>query len=142
MPDGARKAATELSKVMGTSKVSDLDIYPDHAAATAPAKGVKNGWDNFEYRNGTATRDGPDTVDTDRATLDLNDVNWDALPRLWTRAEKDLGVDKPTLRYIVIDTDIIDGTPSLKLYLADDYGGAYLLANLDGKVLELFAREG
>ncbi|HEV7651026.1 MAG TPA: serine/threonine-protein kinase [Actinophytocola sp.] len=141
-PAGARKAVSSLSKVMGGSKVSDLDLYPDHASATAPAKAVKDGFDNFEYRNGTATREGPDTVDTDRAVLDLDKVNWDALPGLWKRAEKDLGIDKPTLRYVVVDTDIIDGTPSLKLYLADDYGGAYLLANLAGKVIELFPREG
>jgi hypothetical protein len=29
---------------------------------------------------------------------------------------KDLGVDKPTMRYLNVDTDIIDGTPALKLY--------------------------
>jgi hypothetical protein len=127
---------------MGTSKVSDFTLYTDSAKATAPAKSVKNGFDDFTYREGTATRDGPDTVDADRAVLDLNQVNWDALPALWQRAEKDLGVDKPTLRYVVVDTDIIDGTPSLKLYLSDDYGAAYLLANLAGEVMDLFPRDG
>lgn len=141
-PAGARKVVTALSAVMGGSKVSDLDLYTEHAAAVAPAKTVKNGFDNFTYRDGAATRDGPDTVDADRAVLDLNAVNWDALPALWARAEKDLGVDKPTLRYVVVDTDIIDGTPSMKLYLSDDYGGAYLLANLAGEVIELFPRDG
>jgi serine/threonine protein kinase len=141
-PAGARKAVAALTEVMGGSKVSDLDLYSDHAAATAPAKTVKNGYDNFEYRNGTATRDGADTVDEDRAVLDLEDVNWDALPGLWKRAERDLGVDKPTLRYLVVDTGLIDHVPSLRLYLADDYGGAYLEANLAGKVTNLVPREG
>lgn len=139
-PAGARKVVSAMSEVMGGTQVSDFNIYQDHASATAPAKSVKNGFDDFSYDDGVATRDGPDTVDADRAVLDLNTVNWDALPALWQRAEKELGVDKPTMRYIVVDTDIIDGTPSLKLYLSDDYGGAYLLANLAGVVVELYPR--
>jgi hypothetical protein len=140
-PAGAREVVGALSKVMGGSKVSDLTIYPDFATATAPAKSVKNGFDDFTYRDGEATRDGPDTVDADRAMLDLNEVNWDALPALWKRADKDLGVAKPTSRYIIVDTDIIDGTAEFKLYLSDDYGGAYLLANLKGEVLDLYPRD-
>lgn len=139
-PAGARTAVSALSDVMGGSKVSDLDLFPDHASATAPAAAVKNGFDNFEYRDGTATREGPDTVDADRAVLDLNEVNWDALPALWERANNELGVDKPTMRYVVVETDIIDGTPSLKLYVSDDYGAAFLSANLAGEVIELYPR--
>ncbi|MGB3438369.1 MAG: serine/threonine-protein kinase [Actinophytocola sp.] len=140
-PAGARKAVNALSEVMGTGLVSELTLYPDRAIATAPSPAVKNGFDDFEYSDGTATKVGPDTVDADRAVLDLNVVNWDALPGLWEQAEKDLGIDKPTLRYVVVDTDIIDGTPSMKLYLSDDYGVAYLLTNLDGGVLDLYPRE-
>ncbi|GAA2980340.1 Serine/threonine protein kinase [Actinokineospora diospyrosa] len=140
-PAGARQVATALSGVMGGTKVSDLTIYAKYAMATAPAATVKNGFDDFEYRNGTATRKGPDTVDADRAVVDLNKVNWDALPALWERADKDLGVAKPTMRYIIVDTGLIDHVPALKLYVTDEYGGAYLLANLDGKVLKLFARD-
>jgi hypothetical protein len=140
-PAGARSAVAALSKVMGGSKVSELTIYPGYANATAPAKSVKNGFDDFSYRDGAATREGPDTVDADRAVLDLDAVNWDALPALWQRADSELGVAHPTLRYIVVDTDIIDGTAEFKLYLSDDYGAAYLLANLDGEVLDTYPRD-
>jgi hypothetical protein len=140
-PAGAREAVAALSKVMGGSKVAELDIYPDHAAATAPTPAVKNGFDDFEYRDGVAARDGADGT-SDRAVLDLNAVNWNALPALWKRAEKELGVDKPTLRYLVVETDIIDGTASMNFYLSDDYGGAYLKADLNGRVLHLYGRGG
>jgi hypothetical protein len=140
-PAGARTAVGKLAEVMGGSKVSELTLYSDYASATAPAEAVKNGFDDFEYRDGTATREGPDTVDADRAVLDLNTVNWDALPALWDRANAELGVAKPTMRYVVVDTDIIDGTPSMKLYLSDDYGAAYLLANLNGEVVDLYPRD-
>jgi hypothetical protein len=140
-PAGARTVVTAMTEVMGGSKVSDLTIYEDNAMATAPAPAVENGFDDFSYRDGTATREGPDTVDADRAVLDLNTVNWDALPALWERANNELGVAKPTLRYVIVDTDIIDGTPSLKLYLNDDYGAAYLIANLAGEVVKLYPRD-
>jgi serine/threonine protein kinase len=141
-PAGARQVVSTLSNVMGGTTVSDFNLYSEHATATAPTTAVKNGFDNFGYRDGVATREGPDTADADRAVLDLNDVNWDALPALWERADKELGIEKPTMRYVIIDTDIIDDTPEFKLYLTDDYGAAYLLANLAGEVQELFPREG
>lgn len=141
-PAGARQAVSALSQAMGGSTVSKLTLYSDYASATAPAKDVTNGFDEFEYRDGVATREGPDTVDAGRAVLDLNTVNWDALPALWQRAETELGIDKPTMRYVIVDTDIIDDTPALKLYLSDDYGGAFLQANLAGEAVELFPRDG
>lgn len=139
-PAGARSVVTAMSEVMGGTKVSDMTIYATYAMATAPTTAVKNGFDDFEYRNGKASRRGADTVDADRAVVDLNKVNWDALPALWDRAAKDLGVPKPTMRYIIIDTGLIDHVPAFKLYLADEYSGAYLLANLEGKVLKLYPR--
>ena len=141
-PAGARKVVSTLAPVMGTSKVCELNIFPEHASAIAPTTAVKNGFDDFTYRDGAATRDGADGGDADRAVLDLNTVNWDALPALWDRANKELGVANPTSRYIIVDTSIIDGTPSLKLYLSDDYGAGYLSATLAGEVIELFPRDG
>jgi serine/threonine protein kinase len=140
-PAGARQVVGAMTQVMGTSQVSDFTLYSDSASATARAKSVKNGFDDFQYRDGTATREGANTVDADRAVLDLNTVNWDALPALWDRANKELGVATPTLRYVIVDTDIIDGTPSLKLYLTDDYGAAYLEADLAGNVRDLYPRD-
>jgi hypothetical protein len=60
---------------------------------------------------------------------------------LWERAQNELGIAKPTDRFVIVETDIIDGTPSLKLYLSDDYGAAYLLADLDGTVVKLYPRD-
>ncbi|WP_309113062.1 serine/threonine-protein kinase [Saccharothrix sp.] len=139
-PAGARKAAGALSEAMGGSKVSKFTLWPDRAGATAPTAAVAHGFDNFEYRGGKATREGPDGVDADRAVLDLNEVNWDALPALFDRAAKELGVPQPTTRYVIVDTGIIDGKPSLRVYLADDYGGAHLQANLNGEVQKTYPR--
>jgi serine/threonine protein kinase len=141
-PKGARAAVAALAEEMKTTRVSELILYPDYARAVAPTTAVQNGFDDFEYRAGVASRTGADGVDADRATLDLDDVKWDTLPGLWNRAKKDLGIAKPTLTYIVIQTDIIDGEATMSLYMTDDYGAAYLQATLAGKVLQVYSRGG
>ncbi|AXX31844.1 serine/threonine protein kinase [Actinosynnema pretiosum subsp. pretiosum] len=141
-PDGARTAVAAFVEVMGTSKVSDLTLWPQRATAVAPTTAVPNGFDNFEYAvGGKATKERPDGVDADRAVLDLNEVNWDALPALIDRATKELGVPAPTSRYVIIDTGLIDHKATIRVYLADDYGGAYLSANLKGEVERLYPRD-
>jgi serine/threonine protein kinase len=140
-PKGARAAVAALTETMGTTEVSELILYTDYARATAPTKAVKNGFDQFEYRDGVATRTGADGVDADQTTLNLRNVKWDALPGLWTRAEKELNIPEPTLSYIVVQPDIIDDVPSIYLYMTDDYGAAYLEATLDGKVRRVYARD-
>ncbi|QFZ21544.1 serine/threonine-protein kinase [Saccharothrix syringae] len=140
-PAGARKAVGALGEAMGGTKVSELTLWPERASAVAPTAAVAHGFDDFEYKGGKATRQGPDGVDADRAVLDLNEVNWDALPALFEQANKELGVPQPTMRYVIVDTDIIDGTPSLKVYLLDDYGAAYLRANLKGEVERTYPRD-
>lgn len=140
-PDGARMVVAEMSKVMGGTKVSEFILYPDNAMATAPTTAVEHGFDDFRYRDGRATRDGADGVDADREVLDLNEVNWDAMPALWERANNELGVDKPTLRYIVIETSIISGEPpAYRFYLTDDYGAGYVEADLAGNVTRVVPR--
>ncbi|WP_051773001.1 serine/threonine-protein kinase [Saccharothrix sp. NRRL B-16314] len=140
-PAGARKAAGALGEAMGGTKVSELTLWPDRASAVAPTAAVAHGFDDFEYKGGKATRQGPDGVDADRAVLDLNEVNWDALPALFDRATAELGVPQPTMRYLIVDIDIIDDTPSMRVYLIDDYGGAYLEANLKGEVQKAYPRD-
>ncbi|MGM1063042.1 serine/threonine-protein kinase [Saccharothrix sp. Mg75] len=140
-PAGARTAVGALTGTMGGTTVSELTLWPDRATAVAPTAAVAHGFDNFEYEDGEATRQGPDGVDADRGVLDLNEVNWDAMPALFERANKELGVPQPTIRYVIVDTDLIDKTPSMRVYLIDGYGGAYLQANLKGEVQKVYARD-
>ncbi|GAA3465262.1 protein kinase [Saccharothrix longispora] len=140
-PAGARKAVGAFSEAMGGTAVSELTLWPDRATAVAPTTAVAHGFDNFEYRGGKATRKGPDGVDADEAVLDLNEVNWDALPALFEQADKELGVPAPTMRYVIVDTGLIDKIASVKVYLIDDYGAAYLQANLKGEVQRTYPRD-
>ncbi|MDQ2585211.1 serine/threonine-protein kinase [Saccharothrix yanglingensis] len=140
-PAGARKAVGALGEAMGGTAVSELTLWPDRATAVAPTAAVAHGFDNFEYRGGKATRKGPDGVDADEAVLDLNEVDWDALPALFERADLELGVPAPTMRYVIVDTGLIDKIASVKVYLIDDYGAAYLQADLKGEVQKTYPRD-
>ena len=76
------------------------------------------------------------------AVVDLGRFDWDALPGLMAEAEKRLGVEKPENRYLIVDpaSPFHDKQPVLRLYLSDEYGGGYLTADVDGKVIDVSPR--
>ncbi|MYZ39117.1 MULTISPECIES: serine/threonine-protein kinase [unclassified Streptomyces] len=142
-PSGVRAVIGKLKPVMGGTEVSKFSLYSDHASADALIAGSKELYDSFDYRDGQVTkRDMGGTLPDGEGTVDLLSFDWDALPGLFSKAEKDLGVDKPTNRYIFIDPSwaFADDQPVLLVYLSDNYGGAYLAADRSGKVLKKYAR--
>ncbi|MBC6471098.1 hypothetical protein [Actinomadura alba] len=59
-------------------------------------------------------------------------------------SERTLGVAKPTNRYLVVDPAwaFANDRPVMLMYLSDEYGGAYLAADIKGKVLRRVPRGG
>lgn len=139
-PDGAREAVAALSEVIGSTKVAEFDLDPDSASAVAPAKEVANAFDYYVYRDGVASRERA-TTERDLPLIDLNKVNWDALPKLLKRADDDLGIEAPTLRWVVVTTDRIEEKPEMTVFLMDDYGAAFVDANLRGRVVKVSPRD-
>nr|WP_241094694.1 hypothetical protein [Streptomyces albidoflavus] len=142
-PESVRRIVSELEKVMGTTKVTAFDVHQSHASAKAPLQRDPKLWDTYEYRDGKAVRARAGGVVRDSdAVVDLDRFDWDALPGLMTEAEKRLGVEKPENRYFIVDpaSPFHDKQPVLRLYLSDEYGGGYLTADLDGKVIDVSPR--
>ncbi|MEV0263964.1 serine/threonine-protein kinase [Streptomyces sp. NPDC050617] len=138
-PDGVRSVIGKLKPVMGGTRVTDFTMHRTRASAEAPTKGDKNLYDHFAYEKGRAARERPGgTLMPGTAMVDLEKFRWDALPALLRTADRDLGVAKPTSRFIDVDPayPFLDKQPVLKVYVTDAYGSAYLVAGLDGKVLE------
>ncbi|PJE97410.1 serine/threonine protein kinase [Streptomyces carminius] len=145
-PEGIRTAVAELEKVMGGTTVTQLAIYEEYAIAQAPVKGDKKLYDRFTYRAGSdaAVHDGAGGTITDGTVpVDLGEYDWDAVPGLLRRAERTLGVEKPTMRYVLVSpaSTVFDTGPSMNVYLTDDYGGAYLKATPEGEVVATYPRE-
>ncbi|MCB5164227.1 serine/threonine protein kinase [Streptomyces bambusae] len=137
---GARAVVEAFRKKTGTTVFVDLKIYPEYAFASVPTKdaGVADEW---EYRNGKVTNRGPGGIVKDQGNLiDMSKVKWEALPALLTRSQKELGVTKPTSRYLIVEPFVFDGTndPSVRPYYSDAYGrGGYVYADMDCKVIRV-----
>ncbi|WP_179892950.1 serine/threonine-protein kinase [Streptomyces sp. b84] len=138
-PEGARAAIKAMKPVMGGTKVTDFTLYGDHASADAPLKSNAALYDSFSYRDGRAKNDDRGgTLTSGTTTIDLNSVDWDALPALLRTAEKTLNVDEPESRYVIVDpsSPFHEDRPVLRVYVSDSHGGAFLTAGLDGRVIE------
>ncbi|MGA4999627.1 serine/threonine-protein kinase [Streptomyces arboris] len=143
-PQGARQAIAALKPLMGGTKVTDFTLYGEHASAQAPLKSNSRLYDRFSYRDGQATNDdmGGTLMSGDKA-VDLNSVDWDALPALLRTARTSLNIPEPESSYVIVDPSwpFHDDRPVLRVYVSDKYGGAYLSAELDGRVIEKYPRE-
>ncbi|MFD3818186.1 serine/threonine-protein kinase [Streptomyces rubiginosohelvolus] len=138
-PDGARTAIEALKPLMGGTKVTDFTLYGEHASAEAPLKSNAALYDRFSYRDGRAKNDDMGgTLMSGSTTVDLDSVDWDALPALLKTAEKTLNVEDPESSYVIVDpsSPFHDDRPVLRVYVSDAHGGAFLTAELDGRVIE------
>ncbi|MFI1781115.1 protein kinase domain-containing protein [Streptomyces rubiginosohelvolus] len=138
-PDGARTAIEALKPLMGGTKVTDFTLYGEHASAEAPLKSNAALYDRFSYRDGRAKNDDMGgTLMSGSTAVDLDSVDWDALPALLKTAEETLNVEKPESSYVIVDpsSPFHDDRPVLRVYVSDAHGGAFLTAELDGRVIE------
>ncbi|MBM7057111.1 serine/threonine-protein kinase [Streptomyces durocortorensis] len=138
-PDGARTAIEALKPLMGGTKVTDFTLYGEHVSAEAPLKSNAALYDRFSYRDGRAKNDDMGgTLTSGSTTVDLDSVDWDALPALLKTAEETLNVQKPESSYVIVDpsSPFHDDRPVLRVYVSDAHGGAFLTAELDGRVIE------
>ncbi|ROO85156.1 serine/threonine protein kinase [Actinocorallia herbida] len=133
-PAGMRKVIAAFKRYTGEKKFATMTVYPTYAIVGVPVNG-RDATDTYMYRNGTVTKTGagggPDGI------VDFDVFAWDELPRLLKTAEKDLKIPDPTARYLIIDGawTFNDDKPTIRVYLADDYGGNYLAANTKGKIV-------
>ncbi|MGC0422000.1 serine/threonine-protein kinase [Embleya sp. AB8] len=140
-PAGIRDLIDKMAPTLGGTRVKALDVYDTHASINAPVAGNARLYDRFTYRDGvTEKSSGSGSTDRDDKTIDLTKINWDALPALIARADKELGITTPKSHYLIVDLGLIDRVASLKIYVGDNYGSGYLRADLDGKVVKLYPR--
>ncbi|MCQ9178389.1 serine/threonine protein kinase [Streptomyces sp. IBSBF 2953] len=143
--DGVERTVAKLTAAMGGSKVTSLAVYEEYAIAEAPVAGRPKLYDRYMYRGGdVAVKDGPGgTVMTGTLPVDLDLYDWDAVPALLARAGRTLGVPSPTSRYVLINpaSTVFDTEPTMSVYLSDDYGSAYLKADVHGRVIESHPRD-
>ncbi|WP_405452672.1 protein kinase domain-containing protein [Streptomyces erythrochromogenes] len=139
-PGNVRTALEAFKKQTGTTTFVDMTLYDGYVLASIPTAAGAETVDSWQYRDGVASRTGPDgTVEEGEPLIDMAAVDWDKLPGLMERSQKDLKVEKPTSRHVIIDPWMMDQTPSIRTYLSDEYGrGGYVLWGIDGSLRKVY----
>ncbi|MFJ8209679.1 protein kinase [Streptomyces sp. NPDC096033] len=140
-PDRVRTALEAFKQLSGTTRFVEMTVYEGYVLASIPTADGAGTYDRYEYRDGRAQRSGPGgRIDGTKALIDMTAVNWDALPGLLDKAQQELGVTKPTSRYVIVEPWLFDGgATSVRPYLSDEYGrGGYLYADAQGDVKKVY----
>ncbi|MEU6271046.1 protein kinase [Streptomyces populi] len=144
-PDGIRTAVKEIKAATGTDRACAFTVYPEYVSAQIMVKGSDTKYDSYTYRPGQGVEKGiisGSIIGGDRP-FSLDGFDWDVLPALLKRAEKDLNVQRPTMRYVLVNPadDTFDTPLGLAVYLADDHVTGYLEADPKGKVTRVMPAE-
>ncbi|MCY0930362.1 protein kinase [Streptomyces sp. H27-H1] len=137
-PANIRTAVEAFKQQTGTTTFVDMKVYDEYVLADIPtAPGAKT-VDSWQYRGGVAKRTGPSgTVKAGDPLMDMEALDWDALPGLLAQSTKELGVDNPSSRYLNVSPWL--QTPAIRPYLNDEYGqGGYVLAGTDFKIKKVY----
>ncbi|MEU3916687.1 protein kinase [Streptomyces sp. NPDC029004] len=145
-PAGIRMAIKEIKEKTGTNRAGDFTVYPEHISVSVMVKGSDKRYDSWTYRVGEGATKGiiSSTLMSGDIPFSLDEFDWDVVPALLARAEKDLNVKNPTSRYLLVNaaSETFDTPVNLAVYLADDYESAYLEADPKGKVTRVMPAEG
>ncbi|MFI8823493.1 protein kinase [Streptomyces sp. NPDC053431] len=138
---GARTVIEAFRKASGSTTMKELTIYEDYALAAIPTRPGAKSYDSWEYRGGVARKAGPGgTINAsfpDEQPMDVAAMPWDTLPALMKRGEKELKVENPNMRYVVVERwTFNDDRPTMRFYLTNEYSATgYLAADDSGKVV-------
>ncbi|MET8830502.1 protein kinase [Streptomyces sp. NPDC004610] len=145
-PDGIRTAVAALKEATGTDQVSGLAVYPEYVSADVMVDGSKSRYESWSYRPGEGATKGiiNGSVGSTDSPFDIDDFDWDAVPGLFERAEKELNVKDVTSRYLAVNgDDPTFGDPKhMAAYLINDYSqSGYLTADPQGNVLKVYPND-
>ncbi|MFD7381536.1 serine/threonine-protein kinase [Streptomyces anulatus] len=140
-PSGARKVLKELEAATGGTKVLPVfSLRPDSASGqtlldeeTVQGKKVVDG---FSYKDGRGTLLGNEGLLKDQRLLDLDRVDWDALPRLLRIARTELGVLNPDPEKTQVNFDWYEGQGAIVIHINGEYRtSGMLIATFDGRTV-------
>ncbi|MEV5969576.1 serine/threonine-protein kinase [Streptomyces sp. NPDC051921] len=138
---GVRGVIEAFRKASGSTNMVELTIYEEYALANIPTRPGAKTYDAWEYRGGVVRKTGPGGTITasfaDEQPMDVAAMAWDTLPALMKRGEKDLKVENPNMRYVVVERwTFNDDRPTMRFYLSNEYSASgYLAADSSGKVV-------
>ncbi|MFI8369443.1 serine/threonine-protein kinase [Streptomyces sp. NPDC085466] len=146
-PEGVRTVIDAFEQATGTTTFKNMNVYGEYAFADIPTRPGARSYDRYEYRDGKVTKSsfGRGTISSspDQQPLDVTGLPWDDLPALSERADRELKVEDPTMRYLIIDRwSFNENRPTLRVYRINDYSATgYLAVDASGKVVHKVTAE-
>ncbi|WP_282692265.1 serine/threonine-protein kinase [Streptomyces sp. CC208A] len=140
-PDNTRAVIAAFREATGTTTFKELYIYDAYAFAGIPTKPGAKTYDRYQYRDGKVGKQGVGgTISSSRPDdqpFDVTRLPWDDLPTLMKRADRELKVENPNLRYVIVDRwSFNEDRPTLRVYRTNEYGAVgYLAVDADGRVV-------
>ncbi|MFJ3306468.1 serine/threonine-protein kinase [Streptomyces sp. NPDC086549] len=145
-PAGIRKVLKAFKDATGRDTYGDFTVYPGYASAELMVAGSRTKYDDYTYYPDRGVEKGIINGSlSGTEPVSLKNFNWDALPSLLAQARKQLHVDKPTTRYLVVNPpDTTFDTPAnMAVYLSNAYSqNGYLEADPHGKVTRTMPYDG
>ncbi|MFG3187866.1 serine/threonine-protein kinase [Streptomyces omiyaensis] len=140
-PDGMRTVVAAFREATGVPTVKQISVYEEYAIAEIPTKQGAKTYDRYQYRDGEVTRQGiGGTIlasSADDQPFDPARMPWDDLPALAKRADRELKVEEPAMRYLLVKRwTFNEDRPTLLVYRTNEYSAVgYLAVDADGKVV-------
>lgn len=124
----------------GTKVLPVFSLQPDSASGQTlldeemvPGKKV---FDSFSYKDGQGTLQGNAGILKGHRLLDLDRVDWDALPRLLRIARTELGVLKPNPDDTQVNFDWFEGQGAIVIHVRGEYRTiGTLISAFDGRII-------
>ncbi|MFB7368018.1 serine/threonine-protein kinase [Streptomyces hydrogenans] len=140
-PDGVRTALAAFRKATGTTTIKQMFVYEQYVIAEIPTKDGAKTYDRYQYRDGKVGKLGVGGTilasQLDEQPFDPAGMPWDDLPDLARRADRELKVDPPLTRYLIVQRwTFNENRPTLLVYRTNEYSATgYLAVDAGGKVV-------
>ncbi|WP_431948001.1 serine/threonine-protein kinase [Actinacidiphila sp. bgisy167] len=128
---GGRFMTDAAKSGTGGTEVLALLLYEDHAELQVPKKTDEAHFDTYLYRGGKLQKSAEEGYLNDPTTVDLSKVDWDALPALMSRLDRECTIEHPTHSYVVVQG------PEMSYARSDNDRACEIYATLEGEVQEV-----
>jgi hypothetical protein len=139
--DRQQEAVDAIAKVVGTHELVDIDFYDGYVDAQAPTKPGADTEDNYEYRNGQASRLDPEQAanDTKTAEYDGRQVDFALIPKLIKDAERRVKIGSPTSLHVFVMQPLdakVGQAPTINIEVDSAYHSNQVHYSPSGKFLD------